>query len=326
MWIECICTLEDIIEQNIIKNKLNSPDYQEWNEDEAVKDFRERIASYEKVYESLSPETDGEECSYIQLKDINTEIQIRNVGGFIQSKVLSFLVNLITGDKPIYFTHHGGSENNKKGVVGGDTSLSEFGLKYSKSLCKYLIDNEDFKKSKKEDCVIYCSTLKRSLETAKELLPLGKLITLKCLDDINVGICDGMSYDEIKEKYPKDYEDRLKDKLNYRYPRGESYKDLINRIEPLIYELERRQGPVIVVGHRSTLRCLYGYFTHTPLELIPHLDIPQHTIIRKVPQAYGYSEERFRFDIEKDTVNAYKAENKFSYEDNVYNIPQNKEI
>ena len=32
------------------------------------------------------------------------------------------------------------------------------------------------------------------------------------LDDLNVGLCESMTYDEIHEKFPQDYEDRKKDK------------------------------------------------------------------------------------------------------------------
>ena len=34
-----------------------------------------------------------------------------------------------------------------------------------------------------------------------------------------------------------------------RYPRGESYLDLISRVEPIIFEIERSRSPVIVVAH-----------------------------------------------------------------------------
>lgn len=38
-------------------------------------------------------------------------------------------------------------------------------------------------------------------------------------------------------------------KLTYRYPRGESYLDLISRVEPVIFEIERSRIPVIVIAH-----------------------------------------------------------------------------
>lgn len=38
---------------------------------------------------------------------------------------------------------------------------------------------------------------------------------------------------------------------NYdRYPRGESYFDLIARVDPLVHELESYQEPVLIVSHQ----------------------------------------------------------------------------
>ena len=46
---------------------------------------------------------------------------------------------------------------------------------------------------------------------------------------------------------PEEFEARKRDKLRYRYPRGESYLDVIQRLEPVIFELERATSPVVVV-------------------------------------------------------------------------------
>lgn len=43
--------------------------------------------------------------------------------------------------------------------------------------------------------------------------------------------------------------ERKKDKLGFRYPRGESYLDLISRIEPVIFEIERSPVPVVIIAH-----------------------------------------------------------------------------
>lgn len=68
-----------------------------------------------------------------------------------------------------------------------------------------------------------------------------------------------MTYEEIAEKYPTDFAARDQNKFSYRYPRGESYEDLVARLEPVIMELER-QGNVLVVSHQAVLRCLFAYF------------------------------------------------------------------
>jgi broad specificity phosphatase PhoE len=52
-----------------------------------------------------------------------------------------------------------------------------------------------------------------------------------CLFSLSqVGMCDGMTYDQIKDKYPDEFIARSTDKLNYRYPQGESYVDVIARL------------------------------------------------------------------------------------------------
>jgi 6-phosphofructo-2-kinase/fructose-2,6-biphosphatase len=50
---------------------------------------------------------------------------------------------------------------------------------------------------------------------------------LKNLDELSSGIYDGLTYDHIKENYPEEHKQRSIDKLRYRYPRGESYIDLV---------------------------------------------------------------------------------------------------
>ena len=68
------------------------------------------------------------------------------------------------------------------------------------------------------------------------------------------GICDGMTYEGIADKYPDEAAARKRDKLRYRYPAGESYMDVIQRVEPVIIELERERETVVVVAHQAVLR------------------------------------------------------------------------
>jgi broad specificity phosphatase PhoE len=77
--------------------------------------------------------------------------------------------------------------------------------------------------------------------------------------------------------------DRKVDKLATRYPHGESYLDLITRLEPLIHELHSYQEPVLIVSHQATLRVLRAYLLRdwrTPREKCPSVDIPQHTVMK----------------------------------------------
>src|SRR3546814_4792311 len=63
---------------------------------------------------------------------------------------------------------------------------------------------------------IWTSTLRRSIQTA-EHFDLPK-VRWKFLNEINAGICEGMTYKQIEDKYPEEFEARAKDKYYYRYP------------------------------------------------------------------------------------------------------------
>ena len=68
--------------------------------------------------------------------------------------------------------------------------------------------------------------------------------------------------------------------------------DVIARLEPVIYELERQRAPVLIVSHQAVLRCLYGYFLDLPASEIPYVSIPLHTIVELHPTTYGCTETR----------------------------------
>lgn len=299
IWIENICNISDIIYKNIVETKLKSADYVNWSDKEkAIASFNNRIKLYEQVYETINQEKEGDYIKYIKVIDQGKKLITNNIYGYLESKLVSYLINLHTGERSVYFTRHGESEYNLKNMIGGDCNLSEKGKKFAKVLAKYF-ENE-FAINKKPK--LYCSTLKRAIETTQILIDNISLSSIKfpkeytsqkMLDEICVGSRDSLTYDYIKNNFPKEYDERKKDKLNYRYPRGESYMDIIKRIEPMIYEIERSQNPLIIVGHQAMLRCLYGYFNNTPIQNIPYIEIPLHTVIKFSPKDYGFFEERY---------------------------------
>ena len=101
-----------------------------------------------------------------------------------------------------------------------------------------------------------------------------------------------MTYEEIAEAFPEEAVARSGDKFNYRYPRGESYVDLIQRLEPLAHELERSREPVVIVAHQAILRVLFAYFMGFPREECVKVSIPLNTVIRITPTSSACEEER----------------------------------
>ena len=148
-----------------------------------------------------------------------------------------------------------------QGKIGGDSELSERGLTYAQALPQLIKDNIGDK-----PLTVWHSTLRRTGQTAS-YLPYNKL-AWKSLDELDAGVCDSMTYEEIEEYYPEDYASRDEDKFNYRYRGGESYRDVVVRLEPVIMELER-QGGILIIGHQAILRALYAYFHSLSQEELP---------------------------------------------------------
>jgi len=301
MWIESLCNDDKIIETNIRITKLSSPDYKDVDSDIATQDFRQRIEQYKKIYEELTKEGDGEDTSFIKLYDVGSQFMMNNITGYIESKVVSFLMNLHITPRPIYFTRHGESLFNIENRVGGDPDLSERGYKYAERLGRFFKEEKERGKLN-ERTNILTSTLKRAMTTANSIDIGKKPLYLKALDELSAGVCDGMTYEEIAEKFPIEVKERKSDKLNYRYPRGESYLDVIQRIEPIIFEIERSKEPVVVVAHQAIIRCLYAYFSKHEIREIPYISIPLHVVIKLIPGTYNAHETNFKIDVEKGDI------------------------
>ena len=125
-------------------------------------------------------------------------------------------------------------------------------------------------------------------------------LEIQVLNEINYGNQDGLTEEEFFKNFPQEEEEMKKDLVNYRYPRGESYRDVIERTERIIFKIERLSGPVVMVLKPSVFRCFYGYFAFEAevknIENIPNIEIPKNTIIQFTPEAYGFRKEIFVID------------------------------
>ncbi len=282
IFIESICD-EVTVEANVRATKLDSPDYVHFDPDLAVQDFRARIAHYARVYQPV----DDSEGSYIKLIDVGRQVIVNRITGYLPSRLVSFLVNLHNVPRPIWLTRHGQADFNVKERIGGNTSLSPLGKQYGAALS--LFYRERIAPHGRVE--VWTSTLVRTLETA-ELVGVPGL-SWYALNEIEAGACDGMTYGEIKQNFPEQYSARSRDKLDFRYPQGESYTDVIQRVEPVVLELERQRRPVLIISHQAVLRALYGYLMGRDREEIPHVSVPLHTVLELTPKAYGCEERRF---------------------------------
>lgn len=181
------------------------------------------------------------------------------------------------------------------GKIGGDANLSPRGEAYARELPR-LVKESGVPPGTK--LIVWTSTLKRTGQTAQHLVSEMNYDKLewKALDELDSGVCDGLTYEQIAERYPDDFRARDDDKYNYRYRCGESYRDVVTRLEPIIMELERSEN-VMIVTHQAVLRCIYAYFLNMSQEASPWMEVPLHTLIKLTPRAYGTEETRIKANI-----------------------------
>jgi molybdenum cofactor cytidylyltransferase len=120
---------------------------------------------------------------------------------------------------------------------------------------------------------VYCSDLRRAVRTAEIVAGNceAAVQTERWLREIDVGLWEGLSWEEARQDYPIEYMERERDLVGQPFPEGESFKDLRARVVPSFVRLiednlaagHRR---VLVVGHKGTNRVILAHFLGLPLE------------------------------------------------------------
>lgn len=67
-----------------------------------------------------------------------SQVTANRIRGFLQTRVLQFLLSLQTTPRPVYLTRHGQSIYNTQCKVGGDSGLSPAGEIYAEKLAEFV--------------------------------------------------------------------------------------------------------------------------------------------------------------------------------------------
>lgn len=165
----------------------------------------------------------------------------------------------------LYLVRHGETEGNKAGILQGhsDTPLSLVGRRQAERTGESL-------STVKFDAV-YASDLGRARETAEEIMKRQscRLVLDRRLREINLGLFQGHTDAECRSLWPAEHAAYNRDRLNYRRPGGESYRDVRDRLAAALadimswHEDTEVDHTVAIVSHggvlRSTLSLLVGY-------------------------------------------------------------------
>jgi len=212
----------------------------------------------------------------------------------LTSRLMEMFCSLHLAKHYVLLSRHGESESNAIEQIGGNAELTAKGKRFAIALGEYLRTRNDWISGGIE---IWTSHLKRAVNSCEQLKQYWPCRNRRILNEIHAGEHESLTYEEIRQKFPQEYAARSSDKLRYRYPSGESYLDVIERVRPIVLELQRTQKTVLVVSHQGVLRTLYGYFCGANIEQIPHLTIPTETIIELTLSEFECTERRFQVPV-----------------------------
>ena len=151
----------------------------------------------------------------------------------------------------LYLIRHGQSAGNAEGRFGGHgpTPLSDLGQRQAELTAKLL--------AKEGVHAIYSSDLARAVQTAE---PLAKRLGLEintsdAFRERHVGVLEGLTFDESKERHPKDYYALVNRSVNHVITERESYRHLLRRITTKLHDVLREHNGqrVAIFSHTGAI-------------------------------------------------------------------------
>lgn len=330
LFIESLVTDDSIILKNMEEAARLSPDYQNWDYEKAYKDYSDRIKYLTPFYKDMSDADNANNLSYIKFINFGERIELHNSSyGYLINKVVFFLMNSRIKSGSVYFarcyrndleygkdppldedgrkyaknlTNTLINHLRKQGKTsfepvllsgastpgGGSRPLARRELLIDEKHPTAGVDGMD-----EDSFVVWTSVKKRTVETTKYFAQQNIKIRHRIqLLQKNPGVVGTMTDEEIKAAYPSEYEQFLKDPYHHRYSRAESYHDLAIKIEPLILEMERMSGDILIIADDTVLKVFYGYLMACSCYDIPSLSFLTDEIIEIKFNAYSNSATR----------------------------------
>lgn len=287
LFLECVNSDHEVLEANL-KRKASLEEFRHLSHEESIKEFQRRIENYEKVYEPLCEEPNQLVLDSFEGKIIKEVIRdwvpyYERLRDVVVTRYVSHL----------YLVRHGETFFNLEDRIGGDPDLTPRGWRQAEILARHF--------SQERIPIIFTSNLKRAIHTA---IPIARaqghknIVPLKEFNEIYSGVCEEMTYKEIRERFPQVYETRSRDKYGYVYPGGEGYVTMEERIErgiKKVFYLSAPEDSIMIVGHRAVNRMILSHFVYRRKEEVPYIYMPQdgYYHIRITPNVKLFQLRRF---------------------------------
>ena len=268
LFIECTNMDEEVLEANL-ERKLSLKEFGHLPHEQALDSFLTRIAHYERVYEPLH-----DERNRIVVESFEGRILSENITDVVP--YYDRIRDLITTRtvRNLFLVRHGETYFNLEDRIGGDSELTERGRDQARALADYF--------APWRIPIIFRSNHIRTLQTAAPIAERQDhctIIALPEFNEIDAGICDGMTYQEISEQMPEVARARKRNKYEYVYPQGEGYATMEKRIhrglKKVLY-LNNYDDNIMIVGHQAVNRMILSYFVFRQKDEVPYIYMPQN--------------------------------------------------
>ncbi len=267
VFIECVNDDPELLSLSIGR-KAKGPDFAHMCVDDACKSFEERINYYRRIYSPLA-----EEPHHIRVDTLNNRVITERMDSHVP--FYPRIRDLLVSDwvKNLILVRHGETVFNREDRIGGDSDLTDKGRNQAWALSRHFLGTPIH--------YIFTSSKKRAKQMAAPLYETRsdcRMFSFVEFDEIDAGRCEGMTYEEVRQRMPEVWLERNKDKYNYVYPEGEGYVTLQERVNKGIKKalfLSGNSEYIVIVGHQAINRMILSHFLFRRTEDVPYIYIPQ---------------------------------------------------
>lgn len=175
-------------------------------------------------------------------------------------------------DQPtrLYLVRHGELVTSKEWRYVGqmDVELNDAGKQQIKKLSSRL--------SSEQIDRIFSSDLNRTIESAEIIGNKLGIINepISEFREIDLGVWEGLTLEEIEERFPEDLVKRSEDIKDFRIINGESFSDLNKRVIPKVMDIIKNNAckRILVVAHGGVNRVIIADALGLSIDNIPRLE------------------------------------------------------
>lgn len=175
-----------------------------------------------------------------------------------------------------YLVRHGQTLWNVERKYQGqsDVPLTKTGKLQAKRVADKLKD--------KDISAIYASDLSRTINTAREIAKHHNLEVLKDKDvrELSFGIWEGLTFDEINQRWSKEFKDWQEKPFEINPPEGETLTDLYNRTDRFMMRAakDHPKEKIVVVTHAGPIRAILAQILNLKKDLFWKFKISNSSI------------------------------------------------